>query len=96
MAQVGVRPSIHRAEYDAVQDTLFIEFEPITVETSYEDVDGARFVMRRFTVDDDRLVGISVYLASLVFGTEEPGPAAIRQLAEELVARYARAGTSPP
>ena len=45
--------------------------------------------MRRFRVDDDRLVGISVYLASLVFGSDNPTPAAIRQLAEDLVARYA-------
>ena len=35
-----------------------------------------------------RLVGISVYCASIVFGTEAPTPAAIRKLAEELVARY--------
>ena len=88
MAQVSVCPSIHRAEYDAVQDMLFIEFEPITAETIYEDVEGARFVMRRFTVADERQVGISVYLASHVFGTEEPTAAAIRQLAEELVGRY--------
>ena len=89
MAQTSVRPIIHRAEYDAVQDMLFVEFEPITAETIYEDIEGARFVMRRLTVADDRLVGISVYLASLVFGTEDPSPAAIRQLAEDLVARYA-------
>ena len=89
MAQVSVRPTIHRAEYDAAQDMLFIEFEPIDAETIYEDIEGARFSMRRYRVDDDRFVGFSVYCASIVFGTEAPTPAAIRKLAEELVARYA-------
>ena len=67
---------------------LFIEFEPITFATMYEDVDGDRDVMRRYTFDGERLVGISMLNAEYRLGSENPSPMAIRQLAEQLVTQY--------
>ena len=70
---------------------LFIEFEPIAEYTYYTEVEDDPYIMRRYTRDGDRLVGISVQFPTRQLGTVEPSPAAIRHLAEELVARYARA-----
>ena len=100
MAQISAQQRIQSVEYDPVQLMLFIEFEPIAETTYYIEVDDDPYILRRCTCDGDRFVGISVQFPTRQLGTEEPSPAAIRQLAEELVARYAaryaRAGTSPP
>ena len=88
MARASVRQRIHSFDLDVVQDMLFIEFEPIAVETYYTDVNDDRDVMRRFTDAADRFVGISMVNAVYRLGSEKPRPEAIRQFAEQLVARY--------
>ena len=67
---------------------LFIEFEPIAETTYYTEVDDDSYILRRYTCEGDRFVGISVQFPARQLGTENPKPAAIRKLAEELVARY--------
>lgn len=88
MAQVHTPPTIHNIELDLAQDMLFIEFEPIDFGTYYMDVDDDRDVIRRYSFEDDRFVGISMMNAEYRLGSDNPSPAAIRQLAENLVARY--------
>ncbi len=95
MTAPTTKPDIHSCEYDPVQLMLFIEFEPIAEYTYYTEVDDDRYIMRRYTCDGDRLVGISVQFPTCYLGTEEPTPAALRQLATDLVARYACAQPNP-
>jgi uncharacterized protein YuzE len=48
-------------EYDSVQDMLYILFEPEPGDTFYDDVLEMPDVMLRYTIDDERLVGITVH-----------------------------------
>ncbi|MCY3934849.1 MAG: hypothetical protein OXG09_02485 [Chloroflexi bacterium] len=87
---------IQECHYDPAQDMLFVLFEPLGDGGSYRAVSEDRHVMRRYRLADDRLFGISLLFASRRLGTENPSPQAVRQLAEQLVARYACAGTMRP
>ena len=82
---------IRECHYDAAQDMLFVLFEPLGEGGIYRTVPEDRHVMRRYRLEDDRLFGISLLFASRRLGGENPRPEAIRQLAEQLVAKYARA-----
>lgn len=72
-------------DYDSLQDMLYILFEPVTGSTFYEDVPEIPGVMRRYSMDDERLVGISVHDVENRLPSDTPQPEAIRQLARSLV-----------
>lgn len=48
-------------EYDSIQDMLYILFELKPDDTFYDDVHEMPDVMLRYTIDDERLVGITVH-----------------------------------
>lgn len=48
-------------EYDSIQDMLYILFELEPADTFYDDVHEMPDVMLRYTIDDERLVGITVH-----------------------------------
>jgi hypothetical protein len=72
-------------DYDSYQDMLYILFEPITGATFYEDVPNMPGVMRRFTLDDERLVGITVHAVQDRLAANHSQDKALRQLTQTLV-----------
>ncbi len=54
--------------FDSIQDTLYILCEPVNEPTFYDDVEGRPGVMLRYTVKEERLVGITVEDVSQYLG----------------------------
>ena len=79
---------IQECHYDRAQDMLFVLFEPLAEGGIYRAVPEDHHVLRRYRLEDDRLFGISLLFASRRLGSENPDPATIRRLAEQLVDRY--------
>lgn len=96
MQPAATTNEIRECHYDPAQDMLFVLFEPLSEGGSYRAVPEDRHVMRRYRLEDDRLFGISLLFASRRLGSENPSPRDIRQLAEQLVVKYADAGTMQP
>lgn len=72
-------------DYDSVQDMLYILFEPVTDATFYEDVAEMPGIMRRFSMGDEHLIGITVHGVKGRLPSPTPQDKAIRQLAQSLV-----------
>ena len=96
MTSTTVKPDIHSCEYDEAQDMLFILFAPLQGHDYYEASAADPDLLLRYTDKGARLIGLSLHHPLRRLKGAPPTPAAIRQLATDLVARYARAGTSRP
>ena len=100
MTSTTVKPDIHSCEYDEAQDMLFVLFAPIQGHDYYETTAADPDLLLRYTDKGARLIGLSLHNPLPRLNGAPATAAAIRQLAEELVARYAaryaRAGTSRP
>ena len=96
MTELPTKPDVHSCEYDEAQDMLFILFAPLQGHDYYETTEADPDLLLRFTDKGARLIGLSLHNPLRRLKSAPPTPAAIRQLAEKLVARYARAGTSRP
>ena len=91
MTSTTVRPDIHSCEYDEAQDMLFILFAPLQGHDYYQETVD-RDLLLRYTEKGARLIGLSLHNPLPRLNGVPPTPAAIRQLAEELVARYGQDG----
>lgn len=96
MTAPTTKPDIHSCEYDEAQDMLFILFAPLQGHDYYETTAADPDLLLRYTDKGARFIGLSLHNPLRRLKGASPSPAAIRHLAEELVARYARAGPSPP
>ena len=99
-----VKATVHEFHYAPAQDMLYILLEPFRGYSFYEDVPEDPGVMRRYHLDNERLIGITVMDAcERLFGDLPEGERAerlrrylpapkdedFRELVEELVIQYA-------
>ena len=72
-------------DYDSVQDMLYILFEPVKEATFYEDVPNQPGIMLRYSVSEERVVGITVHNVANRLPPDMPQDVATRHLAQKLV-----------
>ncbi len=85
MAYQTDKQNLANYSYAPLQDMLFVEFEPVAEDTFYVDVPNFPDVMLRYTIADERLVGISMEGVSEYLGIEHPDAAALKKLAFHLL-----------
>ncbi|MBZ0299408.1 MAG: hypothetical protein K8J31_06700 [Anaerolineae bacterium] len=85
MQQLLSTDQIITYDYDPVQDMLYILFEPVTGATFYDDVPDMPGIMRRYSMGDERMVGITVHDVKGRLSADILQNKAIRQLVQTLV-----------
>lgn len=83
MKNMSTKPFTY--EYDSAQDALYIFFEPVDSATFYEDVTDLPHVMLRYSLADERLVGVTMHHVAEQLKTDPPTDPALRQLAQDLI-----------
>ena len=89
MNSVSRKRIIHTFEYDRVVDLLYILLEPFRGWSFYQSVTNDPGVMRRYSADDERLVGFMVENVKDRLSSEQTDDEALRSLASHIVDQYA-------